>query len=128
MIKRFGALFLAMLYTVTVLGFALNFHYCFNQLESVKVDTIAKCNKALGVSKMKCCKDSKIDVKVKDVHQTSSQSILSKLFVIHLPKLPLEDFLFSGSKNEVLKVSDRAPPFSLLDSISLFLKHCTFRI
>ncbi len=51
-----------MLYVVTVSGFALNMHYCFNRLRSVQIDAPANtCTKLLASSKMKCCKDRHIE-------------------------------------------------------------------
>lgn len=128
MMKRSGALVLAVLYTVTALGFALNFHYCFNQLSSVGIDTPAKCVTGLPVAKMKCCKDKQVQVKVKDVHQGEAPSFLSKIFVIHLPKLPFEDFFFSARQSLLEKDSNRGPPEKSGSGISLFLKNCIFRI
>ena len=128
MIKKSGVLFLALLYTVTALGFALNFHYCFNQLYSVKIDSPASCVKGGETSKMKCCKNKHIEVKVKDAHQSGSSSFLSKLFVFDLPKLPLGDFFFSAQKLLLEKLFDRGPPLRHPDGITLFLKNCIFRI
>ena len=88
MLKRSVAIVLTILYVCTVFGFVLNFHYCFDRLSSVKVDAPAiACTKILQTSKMKCCKDRHIEVKVKDAHQSSSPLFWGKLFPLGLPKL-----------------------------------------
>jgi hypothetical protein len=75
MIKKQGALLLALLYTITVAGFALNLHYCGSHVADVQINAPAKsCTTPMAKSKMNCCKDSKLDVKVKDDHQKESTS------------------------------------------------------
>jgi hypothetical protein len=89
MLKRSGAMLLAVLYTVTVLGFALNLHFCGNKVSSIKVNAQAKgCRQVVKACNMKCCKDKHVDVKVKDAHQAESTSFLSKVFAFELPKCP----------------------------------------
>ena len=122
---------LAFLYTVTVAGFALNLHYCGNTIADVQLNAPAKsCASPMVMtkSKMNCCKDSKITVKVKDDHQKESTSFLSRLFVFDLPKFQLGDFLFSAQQAVLEKLFDRGPPDSATGNISTFLKNCVFRI
>jgi hypothetical protein len=85
MLKRSVIIVLAMLYLTTVSGFALNLHYCFNRLASVKVDEQANSCTKLQSSKMKCCKDQKIEIKVKDAHQNNSPLHWSKFFPVAFP-------------------------------------------
>ncbi len=42
MIKKAGVWLLALLYMVTATGFALSFHYCCGNLDSVKINPPAK--------------------------------------------------------------------------------------
>ncbi|WP_345949834.1 MULTISPECIES: hypothetical protein [unclassified Mucilaginibacter] len=131
MFKRSGALSLAILYTITVLGFALNLHYCGTKVASVKITAPVKEAKAETCGmKMNCCKNHKVDVKVKDVHQAEQEaSLLAKLFAFEIPKLPFEDFVFSAQKALLEKFFDRGPPENKPTSkVATFLKNCTFRL
>lgn len=126
MFKRSVILVLAMLYLTTVSGFALNLHYCFNRLASVKVDAQANsCTKLLS-SKMKCCKDKHIEIKVKDAHQNNSPLHWSKFFPIALPVSAFVIFAPVVQNPVVANVTDRGPPKA--PGIPLFLRNCIFRI
>lgn len=119
---------LLMLYVITVSGFALNLHYCFNELSSVKVDAPANaCTRVLESSKMKCCKDKHIEIKVKDVHQNNSPLHWSKFFpVAALPLSLFVDFIPATPNPLRSTLAERGPPQS--PDIPVFLKNCTFRI
>jgi hypothetical protein len=128
MIKRGGAFLVTILYIITVVGFALNFHYCCDYITSVKIDAPVKSCSLLTKGKMKCCKDSNFEVKVKDSHQAESPSFLSKISGFKLPKLPFADFVHVV-QNALMKESfGKAPPDHPSNSISTFLKNCSFRI
>lgn len=132
MFKRSGALCLAILYTVTVLGFALNLHYCGSKVASVKITAPvakeAKADSTCGM-KMNCCKNHHVDVKVKDAHQAQQTSFLAKIFAFEMPKLPFEDFIFSAQKILLEKLLVRGPPNEQPASkVATFIKNCTFRI
>lgn len=114
-----------MLYVVTVSGFGLNLHYCFNRLSAVKLDAPASCVKNES-SKMKCCKDRHIEVKVKDSHQAGSPSFWGQFFIFNLPALSLSDFSISFQNAPVERLLDRGPPRTPVAPI--FLKNCAFRI
>jgi len=119
---------LTVLYLGTVSGFALNLHYCFNRLSSVQIDAPAKnCVKSLAVSKMKCCTDQHVDIKVKDAHQSGSFSFLAKSFAFDLPKATFADFSMAILETSTGKLADRGPPLRSQD-VTLYLKNCTFRI
>jgi hypothetical protein len=133
MFKRSGALSLAILYTITVLGFALNLHYCGSKVESVKitapVNKDAKKADATCGMKMDCCKNHKVDVKVKDAHQGEQTSFLAKIFAFEMPKLPFEDFMFSAQKVLFEKFFDRGPPVRQPSSkVATFIRNCNIRI
>ncbi len=118
---------LMLLYIVTVSGFALNLHYCFNRLSAVKIDAPANpCTKVLEKAKMKCCQERHIEVKVKDSHQAGSPSFWGQFFIFDLPTLSLSDFSISFQNAPVERLLDRGPPRTSVAPI--FLKHCTFRI
>ena len=128
MLKRSVVIVLMMLYVVTVSGFALNLHYCFNHLTSVQIDAPVKtCAKGLAISKMKCCKDKHIEVKVKDAHHAGSGSILSKIFNEDLPLILFGNIFFNLPVTSTAVVVYRGPP-DALHSAPIFLQNCTFRI
>jgi hypothetical protein len=128
MLKKSVAITLMMLYVVTVSGFALNMHYCFNQLRSVKIDAPANsCAKLLASSKMKCCKDRHIEIKVKDAHhQAGSPTFWGKFFFLGLPVVTFADFSLSPQNPLTERLQDRGPPLS--PGTPIFLKNCNFRI
>src|SRR3954469_24472548 len=84
MIKRIGISAIALLYLVTVSGFAVNVHYCFGHLFAVSINAPVKGCSETGVA-MDCCKDTHLVVKVKDTHQGGSVIGLAKTFVVSLP-------------------------------------------
>ncbi|WP_374950949.1 hypothetical protein [Mucilaginibacter sp.] len=129
MIKKSGVLLLTVLYLITAAGFALNLHYCGNEVASVKINAPAKsCAKPMAKSKMNCCKDARLDVKVKDDHQAEQNSFIAQLFAFDIPRLPFDELLFSAQKALIEHFVDRGPPDSLIGKVSVFIKNCIFRI
>jgi hypothetical protein len=127
MLKRSAALILILLYLGTVSGFALNLHYCFNHLSSVKIDAPSKaCAKGIAVSKMKCCSDKRIEVKVKDSHQPAKSSIL-KIFNEELLFIFVDGGFFSFSSDNPAPVAYRGPPDALCKA-PIYLINRTIRI
>ena len=129
MMKKGGALLLALLYVITAAGFALNLHYCGNTVADVKINAPAEaCAQPMAKSKMDCCKDSKLDVKVKDDHQKESNSFVARLFAFDLPKFAIADFLLSSQQALLERFFDRGPPDVPESGIAVFIKNCIFRI
>ncbi|NCD69473.1 HYC_CC_PP family protein [Mucilaginibacter agri] len=129
MIKKSIALSLSLLYTVTVLGFAINFHYCLNQVSSVKInEPVKKCSSLRVVKAMKCCKDKKVEVKVKDGHEVSSLSFLAKTFVVDLPKTSFIDFAPAFTVQPAAVAFNRGPPGGLSSQPPIYLANQNFRI
>ncbi|MBS1532239.1 MAG: hypothetical protein JSU01_18195 [Bacteroidetes bacterium] len=127
MLKKSAAIFLVLLYLSTVSGFALNLHYCFNHLSSVKIDAPAKaCVKGFSTAKMKCCHDKRIEVKVKDSHQATKSSIL-KIFNEELLFIFVDGGFFSFSSNNITPAAYRGPPVALSNA-PIYLVNCTFRV
>lgn len=127
--KRSGALLLTLLYTVTVLGFALNLHYCGTQIASVKIDSPPVSGKMAQIcGKMKCCKDKQIQIKVKDAHQVEPISILSKLFGFDIPRLSFSGFFAPLQQSSADVSLERGPPGKPWQNIATFIKNCIFRI
>ncbi|RYY20012.1 MAG: hypothetical protein EOP41_09370, partial [Sphingobacteriaceae bacterium] len=67
MLKKSGLVLVALLYLITANGFAMNLHFCGESIASVKLNEAAK---DCGMSS-KCCKNTHLEVKVKDAHQTA---------------------------------------------------------
>lgn len=128
MLKKTGITTLAIIYTFTVFGFALNFHFCGDDLYGVKFGSVADscCPKEAPLGKMKCCKDSKVDIKVTDVHQTVSTSFLSKIFIIELPRIPFENYFTKVPQVLIEQFPDRGPP--LLEKVAIYIKNGLFLI
>src|ERR1700712_3647574 len=128
MVKRSVTLVLAMLYVITVSGFVLNFHYCFNRLSSFQIDAPANpCVKAMQACKMKCCKDQHLEIKVKDSHQAGSPSFWGKFFIVDLPALSAANFSFSHQNPSGTNIFlCRGPPEP--PGTPIYLSNCIFRI
>ncbi len=122
MLKKPGICLVVLLYLITATGFAMNLHFCGKSIESVKINAPAK---NCGMSS-KCCKDTHVEVKVKDAHQTAHTSFTAQIFVSLVPVWDYALFhepLTISQTTEV--ISKRGPP---LFTIPVYLKNCTFRI
>jgi hypothetical protein len=129
MFKKSGILLLALLYLTTASGFALNLHYCGNRVAAVKINAPAKsCSEQTAKSKMKCCKDTKLDVKVKDSHESQPTSFIAKVFGFELPRLSLDDFFLSAHKELLEKLFDHGPPDTPKQSTPVFIKNRNLKI
>jgi len=130
-LKQKFALSLCTFYLVSVIGVALSMHFCGGKLASVSVYTDrAACKYCKAEAKDKkddgCCKNTKVDVKVKDSHQAESSFKLPKLF-------SLETFIptkFSELFKPVIpaffsKLENKAPPRST--SVAIHVFNCVFR-
>jgi hypothetical protein len=130
MFKKSVASLLILLYTGTVMGFALTVHYCGNIRASVKVNETAKnCGMNKMAGKMKCCKDSRLDVKVKDSHQQAGSSFLVKITPVEISQLFDANFLFPAQPLVAGQLSGRAPPDAgCLHAVPSYLKYRNLRI
>ncbi len=129
--KQKLAISLCTFYLVSVIGVALSLHFCGGKLAAVSATSAkASCTycKAEAASKMddNCCKNTKVDVKVKDNHQVES--------AVKLPKLFSVDFFIHFSYDEAFKwilpkffskLENKAPPKST--SVALHVMNCVFR-
>jgi hypothetical protein len=129
MMKRTGILFMALLYTITAAGFALNLHYCGNYVAEVKINAPTDgCAKPMAKKKMRCCKDSRLEVKVKDNHQAQEASALAKLFAVDLPRIPYQYATLLPVQGIAINSFDRGPPGLPVSGKSILTKNCVFRI
>lgn len=130
-LKQKLALSLCTFYLVSVIGVALSMHFCGGELASVSVFTDrAACKYCKEEPKDKkddgCCKNTKVEVKVKDSHQTESSFKLPKLFSLeaYLPSRISELFkpffpaFFSRMEN-------KAPPRPA--GVAIHVLNCVFR-
>ena len=129
--KQKLALSLCALYTISVLGFALSMHFCGGKLASVTAFSskpACKYCKAEPVQKTDddCCKNTKVEVKVKDSHQGENVVKLPAFFstAVIVPVTVVELFLPSSSPY-LQKVDNKAPPGAL--SVALHVFNCVFR-
>src|ERR1700748_3720779 len=127
MIKRSGAFMLAILYSVTAFGFALNLHYCGRLLTSVQINSTGSSCSKLAV-KMKCCNDKQVQVKLKDAHQSTAFSFSAKTFAFEIPQTVAGSAFFFAPRYLVGQYLNKAPPDISTITASLFIKNQSFRI
>lgn len=122
MLKKPGICLVVLLYLITATGFAMNLHFCGKSIESVKINAPAK---NCGMDS-KCCKNTHVEVKVKDAHQTSHTSFTGNNLIFLVPVLSYAALHEPLTISQAAKVvSERGPP---LFTIPVYLKNCTFRI
>jgi hypothetical protein len=122
MLKKSGIVLVVLLYLVTATGFALNLHFCGDVIESVKIDAPSK---KCGMDS-KCCKETHLEIKVKDAHQ-AAHTVFTGTFLA----LPVPVFSFASFR-EPLTINQTASLFCKLwpppYSVPVFIQNCTFRI
>lgn len=113
----------------TVAGFALNLHYCCNKLVDIGINAPAdSCEKPMAKSKLDCCKNSHLTIKIKDAHQKECTSFGIRMFAFDLPGFQVFDFLSMAQQLQSDGLADHSPPDIPLNGIPVFLKNCNFRI
>lgn len=128
-LKQKIALGLCAFYLISVIGVALSLHFCGGQLSAVHFTEVAHCKGCKAEKTVKadnCCKNTAIDAKIKDSHQSGLKVELPKNYSIQLFLTPflseiaerILPHLFSKSKKE-------APPLSA--RLSLYAYNCVFR-
>lgn len=124
------ALGLCTFYLISVIGVALSLHFCGDQLSSVHFIKTAHCPGCKAAEKSetsnKCCKNTVVDAKIKDSHQSAVKVSLPKNYSIRLFLTPfLSDILESLLPKLFSKLENKAPPFS--GGVALYIYHCVFR-
>lgn len=131
MIKQKLALGLCTFYLVSVIGIALSMHFCGGKLASVAVYSSKAsckfCKSEAGEKKDNgCCKNTKVEVKVKDNHQSTTSFKLPQLFDSVCLFNPLTNFTLKKVETTFLnKTENKAPPGPR--SIALHIFNCVFR-
>lgn len=100
---------LIVLYGITGTGFAVNLHYCSGTLASVKIDAPAKPCSPEG-ERMKGCNDKKVDVKVKDAHQTEAAAKVPSTLGSDLTGFSLSNFLPAAHQALFEKLFNKTSP------------------
>lgn len=129
-LKQKLAIGLCVFYTFSVIGIALSMHFCGGKLASVAINThktSCKLCKKEPVNKKDdgCCKNTKVDIKVKDSHQTTASVKLAKLFATDLFLVPRFTAAAIFSPEKRLFFINKAPPFASKKAI--YLLNCVFR-
>jgi hypothetical protein len=124
------ALGLCAFYLISVIGVALSLHFCGGELSTVQFTEAAHCKfcKATEKSPManKCCKNTAVDAKIKDSHQSGLKVELPKNYSIKLFFAPfLLEMVESILPKLFSKTENKAPPFS--SRVSLYAFNCVFR-
>lgn len=129
--KQKLALSLCTFYLFSVIGVALSLHFCGGKLASVTVNSSKNnckvcANESFNKKDDGCCKNTKVELKVKDDHQNVAAKQIAKLFsnAVALPVHLLESCQKFKS-TIILKVVNKPPP--LITSIAIHVFNCVFR-
>ncbi len=107
--KKFTTVFIILLYGVTATGFAMNVRFCSANEASIKINaTTDKCGP--DNEKMKGCSDKKVDVKVKDTHQSEAYGKTTGIFNFELPGFSISDLIPAAHQVLLEKLFDKTPP------------------
>lgn len=77
---------------------------------------------------MKCCKNKRIDIKIKDAHQGETHSFLSKIFSFKLAAVNYIPVYLLPPSLWFQRSYYRGPPDKRISATPVFLKNCNFRI
>ena len=124
------AMGLCAFYLITVIGLAVNMHFCGGKLSSVNLIESPKCPSCKTDGKMAkthdCCKDKSVEVKIKDNHHAALKLSLPEDFGIQLVlQHEFAHFINPVISKLFLTAVNKAPPLSAVLSLHVF--HCVFR-
>lgn len=108
----------------------MTFHFCGGKLADVSLYTKTACkfckNEPVAKKDDGCCKNTKIDVKVKDSHQAETSFKLPKVFSFetYFPSR-ITEFFRPFLPAVLTKLENKATPRT--SRISLQILHCVFR-
>jgi len=117
-------------YLISVIGVALSLHFCGDKLSAVHFTEVAKCKACKAAEKTvkadNCCKNTAVDAKIKDSHQSGVKVDLPKNFSIQLFLTPfIAEIVQQLLPNLFSKAESEAPPLSA--RVSLYAYNCVFR-
>jgi len=130
-LKQKLAISLCTFYLISVIGVALSLHFCGGKLAAVSaVNAKATCkyckSAPISVKDNNCCKNTQVDLKVKDNHQVESAVKLPKLFSIDTFLHPNVGYIFSQLLPRLFsKVAYTSPPEPT--GVALHVMNCVFR-
>lgn len=129
-LKQKIALGLCAFYLVSVIGVALSLHFCGGSLSAVHFTEVPKCKmcktKEKETASNKCCKNTAVDAKIKDSHESGSKVSIPKNYSIQLFLVPfLSEAIHFILPKLSSKIENKAPPFSA--RVSLYAYNCVFR-
>lgn len=118
-------------YLMSIIGIALNMHFCGGTLSKVSFTETVKCNSCKKSEKKgqesDCCKNTSIDAKIKDSHKAEVNLKLAQLFSTELFLGPVFTPASGyASSNLSSHAVNKAPPLST--KLSLHLYNCVFII
>ncbi|MBB2150190.1 HYC_CC_PP family protein [Pedobacter gandavensis] len=117
-------------YLITMIGFALNMHFCGGKLSEVRWIENASCSACKSSAKKQesgdCCKDKSIEAKIKDSHQVGAKVKLPTDFSLEMLFSPMISEVFRQLMPMLFsRIENKAPPLSSI--LSLHAYHCVFR-
>lgn len=129
-LKQKIVLGLCAFYLISVIGVALSLHFCGGKLSAVHLTEVAKCKSCKAnvkvVKENTCCKNTAVDAKIKDCHQSGDKVNLPKNYSIQLFLTPfLSELVHAILPRLFSKVENKAPPLS--SRVSLYAYNCVFR-
>ncbi len=130
-LKQKLAISLCTFYLISVIGVGLSLHFCGGKLAAVSATNakaICKYCKAEPIAQKddNCCKNTKVDLKVKDNHQAESGFKLPKLFSVDAFFHPAISNIFRQFLPPFFsKLENKAPPKTT--SVALHVMNCVFR-
>lgn len=130
-LKQKLAISLCTFYLISVIGVALSLHFCGGKLAAVSATNAkASCKYCTAESITQkddnCCKNTNVDVKVKDNHQAESAVKLPKLFSVDVFLHPnVSQILRQILPTFFSKLENKTPPKST--GVALHVMNCVFR-
>ncbi|WGQ07795.1 hypothetical protein QG516_14625 [Pedobacter gandavensis] len=117
-------------YLITMIGFALNMHFCGGKLSEIRWIETASCSACKASEKKQlsgdCCKDKSVEAKIKDSHQVGSKVKLPMDFSLEMFFSPMIAEVFRQLLPTLFSsVENKAPPLSSILSLHAF--NCVFR-
>ena len=121
---------LSIFYLLSVIGIALSLHFCGGDLSSVRLAAKAKCGMCTADDKTQdgdhCCKNTSVEAKITDSHQSGSSINLPADFGFTLFLAPIiSQYLEALLPNFISKAVNKAPPLSARQALYAF--NCVFR-
>ncbi|MBB6499538.1 HYC_CC_PP family protein [Pedobacter cryoconitis] len=125
------ALGLCAFYLISVIGVALSLHFCGGQLSGVHLTEVAHCGGCEEAAKpvkseKSCCKNTTVDAKIKDSHQTGQKVSVPDSHTLFILVSPFFSEIFKAVLPALFsKVEDKVPPLSA--RLALHAYNCVFR-